>query len=125
MKCTDTGVELLGWYSRYLYNVSATAISLVSETRLPAPGKFPDDHRAPSNLAGWSPVARGGMPKEYTFKLDTHDPVYRYELRIKRLDIKNRCESIVETTLAKVGQHGETQERLLIYKDKVPLECGE
>ncbi len=125
MTCTGTGVELLGWYSRYLYSVSATAISLASETKLPAPSKFPGDHREPPNLAGWSPVTRGTMPKEYTFKLDADDPVYRYELRIKRLDTKNPCESTVETTLAKVGQRGETGERLLIYKDKAPMECGE
>jgi len=65
------------------------------------------------------------MPKEYTSKLDSHDPAYRYELRIKRLDTRNRCESTVETTLAKVGQHGETRERLLIYKNRVSMECGE
>jgi hypothetical protein len=108
-----------------LYNVSATALSPAGEVKLSAPGRFPDDHRDPPNLAGWSPVTRGAMPKEYTFTLDTHDAAYRYELRIKRLDTRNRCESTVETTLARVGQHGETRERLLIYKDKVPLECGE
>ena len=125
MTCTGTGVELLGWEKKYLVNVSATAISLAGETRLPAPGRFPDDHRNPPNLAGWSPVTRGAMPKEYTSKLDSHDPAYRYELRIKRLDTRNRCESTVETTLAKVGQHGETRERLLIYKNRVSMECGE
>ncbi|MGO9094728.1 MAG: hypothetical protein ACLQGV_05845 [Bryobacteraceae bacterium] len=125
MTCNDTGVEIFGWDREYLVNVSATAISLVSETRLPAPGKFPGDHRDPPNLAGWSPVTRGAVPKEYTFKLEARDAVYRYELRIKRLDTKNPCESTVEATLAKVGQHGETRERLLIYKGKAPMECGE
>jgi hypothetical protein len=125
MRCTDTEVELFGWDKKYLFTVSATALISADEVKLPAPGVYPADLRGPENLGGESPVARGAMPREFTFKLETLDPVYKYELRIKRLDTKNRWEILVTTNLVKLDEKGEVREVLPIYKNKVPIESGE
>ena len=125
MKCFDDRVELVGWGKQYVFSVSTNMVKPALEEALESPGKLPGNFSSVSeNLAGWSPVTRGTMPREHTYELWPESPEGRFEIQIVRKNVDAPCEYLVESRLVKVGTDSNDKLIQLLYSGRVPTECG-